>query len=157
MHIQDGAFDSALAILIVEAGERRNATTITHYSETAHHPTSIWVSLPTDSYSHELLSQSGRFSLAVLQQRQKQLAIACGSASGRLLDKCSLLPLYRGSDGALYLEDALANCLCQVSQIHPLDTHTLFVANILSGERSTRTLALRHLLQSDIQYAKSRS
>ncbi len=157
MHIQDGAFDSAIAILIVEAGERRNATTITFYSETAHHPTSVWVSLPTDSYSHELLSQSGRFSLAVLQQRQTQLAIACGSTSGRLLDKCSSLPLYRGGDGALYLEDALANCLCQVSQTHSLDTHTLFVANVLSGERSTRTLALRHLLQSDIQYAKNRS
>lgn len=149
-YLSAAAFDSAVALLIVEAGERRNAMTISFFSEVAHHPTSLWISVANDSYTHELLEQSGQFTLSVLQERQAALALHCGNGSGRGQDRCAGLPLYRGRDGGLYVEQALACCSCKVSHSEPLETHTLYLANIHSGERSSGSLGRRHLLCSDL-------
>jgi flavin reductase (DIM6/NTAB) family NADH-FMN oxidoreductase RutF len=135
---------------VVQAGDRANAMTVSFFSEVAHHPTSLWVSIAKTAYTHTLLEKAGQFSLIVLNNIQKEIALTCGSTSGRDRDKCSALDLYRGPEGYLFLNGALASTACSVRQRVPIEDHTLFVADILQTEMESRKSHLRQLLLSDL-------
>lgn len=124
--------------------------TVSFFSEVAHHPTSLWVSIAKTAYTHSLLEEVGQFSLIVLNQTQKEIALACGSVSGRDRDKCSALNLYPGPEGYLFLNGALASTACRLRQTVPVEEHTLFVADILQCEIESRKSHLRQLLLSDL-------
>jgi len=124
--------------------------TVSFFSEVAHHPTTLWISIAHGSYTYDLLQESAGFSLIVLHKKQKHIAEMCGSVSGREHDKCAGLQLYRSAEGFLFLKDALASVACRARGAHPVGDHTLFVADILSGQIETRRSHLRHLLVSDL-------
>lgn len=124
--------------------------TVSFFSEVAHHPTSLWISIAKSSFTHTLIDESARFSLIVLTQKQKAIALACGSISGRSQDKCSALDLYQGPEGYLFLSGGLASTACSVSQAVSIGDHTLYVANILHSEIDSRQSHLRQLLLSDL-------
>lgn len=142
--------DAAVAILLVETDTRRNAMTISSFSEVAHYPAAIWISVDKESYTHELLQETNRFSLAVLNQRQLNLARSCGEVSGRTVDKCANLDLYRSPKGFLFLQGALASTGAEVSRVEEIGSQTLFVGNIVEAEFCSKASTLRHLLLSDL-------
>lgn len=148
-YISGSVIDSAVALVIVDTGAAVNAMTVSFFSEGAHYPATLWVSISPATYTHALITQAGRFSLAVLHQAQWQIAMTCGTISGREQDKCSALDLYRSPAGAPFLAGALASTACRVRQTIPLGEHTLFVADILSAEVESRGHR-RHLLVSDL-------
>ncbi len=130
--------------------------TISCFSEAAHHPATLWISVAKTAYSNGLIRETGQFSLAILNATQKEIALSCGTLSGRENDKCASLNLYRSRDGFLFLRQALASTACRVRQSIDIDDHTLFVADILSAELDSRSAHLRHLLLSDLRgYAGS--
>lgn len=139
-----------MGLVVVKTGNRANAMTVSFFSEVAHHPTSLWVSIARTSYTHTLLEEAGQFSLIVLNQTQKEVALTCGSVSGRDRDKCANLDLYPGPEGYLFLNGALASTACSVRQSVPVEDHTLFVADILQTEIESRKSYLRQLLLSDL-------
>jgi Conserved protein/domain typically associated with flavoprotein oxygenases, DIM6/NTAB family len=149
-YITEAFMDAAVAILLVETASRRNAMTISCFSEVAHYPAAIWVSVEKDSYTHELLQETNRFSLAVLNQRQLKLARNCGTVSGRTVDKCANLDLYRSPKGFLFLQGALASTGAEVSKVEDIGSQTLFVGNIVEADFCSRASTLRHLLISDL-------
>jgi len=149
-YISGSVVESPVGLVLVESAGRRNAMTVAFFSEVAHHPTSLWISIANSAYTHELIRESGRFSLIVLHKFQKRIAEMCGSVSGRDQDKCIDLELYGGGDSFLFLKDALASVACRVRRSATLGDHTLFVADILSGHIETRRASLRHLLVSDL-------
>jgi len=150
-YITASQLPSIVGLVLVQTPERANAMTVSCFSEVAHHPTSLWVSIAKSSFTHSLLEENGgRFSIAVLNQKQKQIAMQCGTQSGRDRDKCAALDLYPGPEGYLFLNGALASTACSVSQSVSIDDHSLFVANILSAEMDTRQSHLRQLLISDL-------
>ena len=124
--------------------------TVSFFSEVAHHPTSLWVSIAKTAYTHTMLEESCQFSLVVLNNTQKEIALTCGSTSGRDGDKCLALDLYRGPEGFLFLNGALASTACSVRQSVPIADHTLFIADILQSEIESRKSHLRQLLLSDL-------
>ena len=150
-YLKSALIDSIVGLVLVNSEARANAMTVSFFSEVAHHPTSLWVSIAKSSYTHSLIEEIGRFSLAVLNQTQAPIALACGSASGRDQDKCGQLSLYPGPDGYLFLNDALASTACSVRQSVDLGDHTLFIADILHSEMESRKSHLRQLLLSDLQ------
>src|SRR3954470_11722108 len=85
----DGLFPAPVGLVLVRCEDRRNAATVTFFSEVAHHPTAMWVSLNTASLTHEMVDQCGEFSLVVLSRKQRDIADKCGSNSGRGVDKCA--------------------------------------------------------------------
>ncbi len=141
---------SIVGLVVVKTIDRANAMTVSFFSEVAHHPTSLWVSIAKTAYTHTLLEAVGRFSLIVLNQRQKEIALTCGSLSGRDRDKCASLDLYQGPEGFLFLSGALASTACQVRQSVSVGDHTLFIADILQCEIESRKSYLRQLLLSDL-------
>ena len=149
-YLTGSVVEGPVGLVLTESLGRTNAMTVTFFSEVAHYPTTLWTSIATSSYTHELIRESGRFSLVVLHRRQRRLAELCGSVSGRDRDKCAHLRVYRSLDGVLFLRDALASIACRVRNAHPLGDHTLFVADIPGGEIDTRRSNGRHLLMADL-------
>jgi flavin reductase (DIM6/NTAB) family NADH-FMN oxidoreductase RutF len=141
---------SAVGLVITESGARRNVMTVSFFSEVAHHPSSLWISIANDSFTHELIRESGKFSLMVLHEKQQQLAMTCGASSGRIKDKCAGLQLRRGPEGFLVIEDCLTSIACRVLSEHVVGDHTVFIAGILAGEYDTKKTLWRHLLTTDL-------
>jgi len=150
-YITDSVLESAVGLLLVEAGSRRNAMTVSCFSEAAHHPATLWISVARTAYSNELIRETGKFSLAILNRNQSQIALHCGTVSGRESDKCASLDLYHSGDDFLFLRRALASTACSVRQSIEIDDHTLFVADILNTDLDSSSAHLRHLLISDLK------
>ena len=150
-YIQDSTVEGPVGLVLVASHGRTNAMTLSLFSEVAHHPTTLWVSIARSCYTHDLVLQEGRFSLIVLHEKQKEITRLCGSVSGRDVDKCRQLRTYRNPEGFLFLEDALVSVACRVRSAHDVDEHTLLIADILGGEIETRRSTLRHLLLSDLR------
>jgi flavin reductase (DIM6/NTAB) family NADH-FMN oxidoreductase RutF len=147
----DGAvFPAPVGLVLVTSGARRTATTVSFFSEVAHHPTSLWVSLATTSFAHELVMECGQFTLAILSRAQGAVASACGSVSGRDRDKCAELRLYRSSSGFLYLAGSLSSTSCRVRKTIPKGSHRVFIADMLEGDIDTRAVRAGHLLTMDL-------
>src|SRR5512138_2457869 len=83
--------DAPVGILIVELATVSNAMTISCFSEVAHHPAAIWVSVEKSTYTHDLLGEAKKFSLAILSQNQTAIALKCAHRSRPTTDKCSQL------------------------------------------------------------------
>ncbi len=149
-YINGSAVESPVGLVLVKSQNRANAMTVSFFSEVAHHPTTLWVSIAQNSCTHELIEEGGQFSLIVLQKAQKEIAWLCGSVSGKNQDKCARLDLYESSAGFLYLKDALACVACRVRSARRLGDHTVFIADIVGGELETRKATMRHLLVSDL-------
>ena len=141
---------SIVGLVVVKGTNRSNAMTVSFFSEVAHHPTSLWVSIAKSTYTHKLLEEFAQFSLIVLNQAQRQIALRCGSISGRDHDKCATMDLYPGPEGYLFLNGALASTACSVRQSVPIGDHTLFIADILQVDIESRKSHLRQLLLSDL-------
>ena|SRR5580700_4123767 len=152
-YLRDAVAESPIGLAIVKLEDRRNAITVSFFSEVAHYPTAMWISVSKDSYTHPLLRRAGRFSFITLSHEQSGIAIACGTASGRAQDKCSALDLYDNGDGFLFLKDALASTACRIASEIDVGDHTLFIGHMLSGDVSTRSRNLRQLLLSDLRKA----
>ena len=153
-YITDSVIESAVGLLLVETGSGRNAMTISCFSEAAHHPSTLWISVAKTAYSNALIRETGKFSLAILNRNQKEIALRCGTVSGREHDKCASLDLYQNQDGFLFLRRALASTACKVRQSIEIDDHTLFIADILSSDLDSSSAHLRHLLISDLKGAQ---
>jgi len=143
--------ESPVALAIVRAGDRTNATTVSFFSEVAHHPTSLWIAISSQSFTHALLTEKDEFSLVTLQNQQAKIAVACGTESGRKTDKCGPLDLYDNGSGFLFLREALASTACRIFRRVPMGDHTLFLAKILSGDVYRARRNLRNLLISDLK------
>ena len=150
-YVTNTVIDSPLALLIVESTGTRNAMTISCFSEVAHYPAAIWVSVEKSAYTHDLLFNAKKFSLAVLSRSQMPLALKCAASSGRATDKCAALDLYRSPSGYLFLNGAMACTGAEVTATHDFTTHTLFVAAIVEAILDSRSAHLRQLLISDLK------
>ena len=80
-YVTGAIVDAQVGLLFATADGRSNAMTLAFFSEVAHHPTSLWVSVAIDSLTYELIETSGRFSLATSVLRR---ARAGGPGDARL-------------------------------------------------------------------------
>ena len=149
-YLAGSIIESAVGLVLVKGQDHSNAMTVSFFSEVAHHPTALWVAIAPHTLTNSMLEQTGRFSLAVLNEKQSQIARNCGSVSGRTVDKCAALDLYLSKSDFLFLNGALASTGCVVRHDTKLGDHTIFVADIVEAEIDSRTSHLRHLLLSDL-------
>ena len=150
-YVRDSIVDSAVAVVLVEVGNRRNAITISCFAEVAHYPAAIWISVAKTAYSHDLIQEAKRFSVAVLSEKQRSVALACGTTSGRSVDKCHSLDLYQSPGGFLFLRGALASTGTLLCKAIDVGDHTMFLGNIVEAHLDSRASRFRHLLISDLR------
>ncbi len=149
-YINGTAAVAPVALLISEAGGRRNAMAIACFSEVSHHPASVWISIRPETLTHELIAPSGRFTLALLHSGQAALAQACGFVSGRDTDKTAALDLFREGE-FWHLPDAYSSIACDVLRTRPgTGDHTLIIGSIVEAFTESRNSIRRHLLTRDL-------
>ena len=152
-YLLQSVIPAPVGLVLVRTPTGANAMTVSLFSEVAHFPASMWISIDPRAHTHSILLETGRFSFITLHEGQAGLAMACGTVSGRDSDKCAGLELYENGEGFLFLEDALAATACTVRERVAVGDHTLFIGNMLSGKISGRRTARRQLLLSDLQRA----
>ncbi len=113
-----------------------NALAVAWSGTVCSHPPMVSISLRPERYSYGLIRNRGEFVISLVSQPLLKALDYCGVRSGREEDKfsaCGLAPLPMeelqtpGIDGSPL-------CLgCKVTQILPLGSHDLFLAEIISA------------------------
>ena len=124
--------ESIVGLLVVDDHGEPRAIRTAFFSEVAHHPTSLWVSVEKGSRIFERIIESRQFTMAVLH---------CGQQEGWR---------FYSHDGFHFVEDALSSTACRVLQEIDLGTHTVFVAEMIEGH-VRKGHPKRNLLASDLR------
>jgi flavin reductase (DIM6/NTAB) family NADH-FMN oxidoreductase RutF len=149
-YVAGAAIESMVGLVISRTPSSANLATVSFASEVAHHPASAWVSIAHGSLTHDLLRENGDFTYVVLHDRQADIAWRCGTSSGRTVDKAAGLPLYMHAGRFMFLRSGMTNLACRIRRSVDVGDHTLFVADVLSGEVNSRFQYRRHLLVRDL-------
>lgn len=84
-------------------------------------------------YTAELIRQSGHFSLSVLSEAQREIAVRCGTVCGRIVDKSSELPLIFSDHDDPLLSGAVAHFSCRVIHTAEVLDHVLFCGEVMQS------------------------
>ena len=122
--------ESIVGLAIVDDGGQPRYLRTSTFSETAHHPTSLWLSVAKSEAIHPILVRDGRFSLAILHRGQ----------TGE--------PQFYREHNCHYVHGALSSTSCRVIQQVELDSHTIFIGEMLEGHVTPS--AQRNLLNTDL-------
>ena len=120
-------------------------------AEVSHKPPMLCVSICPERHTHDVILKRGAFVINLLSVKQKPLARACGSCSGRKVDKFEKYKIpYTISKGDLpFIQGCLANIGCRLVGSHLYGDHTICVGEMFEAEvYGVRTS--RHLLLSDM-------
>ncbi|WP_368294333.1 flavin reductase [Dehalobacter sp. TBBPA1] len=97
-------------------------------------PVQIAIGINKKNYTHELIMQSGKFGISVLDQNGHDLVRRFGYRSGREFDKFDGIKAHRGSSGILLLDEVLTTMEAEVADSMDTGTHTLFLGRVTAAE-----------------------
>jgi flavin reductase (DIM6/NTAB) family NADH-FMN oxidoreductase RutF len=128
-----------MPIVLVSAshGGVSNCMTLAWSSPTSFQPPLVNISVGLTRFTHELIMKSGEFAINVLSEDQMDLAVYCGTISGRDVNKFRerSIPIRPGKAvGAPLVNGCAANIECKVRGYLLTGDHTLFVGEILRYE-----------------------
>ncbi|MEG0049371.1 MAG: flavin reductase family protein [Clostridia bacterium] len=116
-------------------GERPNLITVAWTGVVCSKPPMLSVSLRKSRLSHELISNTGEFTLNLIGKELCRAMDFCGVKSGREVDKFAELCLHPMPapklEAAPALAEAPAFLSCKVRSVIELGSHDLFLAEIL--------------------------
>ena len=115
---------------------RPNALTIAWAGTVCSHPPMVSVSIRPERYSYDLIAQSGEFVINMADAAHAKALDYCGIRSGRDEDKLAACGLTArpmpGMRTAPAIADMPASLGCRVTEVKPLGSHTLFLAEVVS-------------------------
>jgi flavin reductase (DIM6/NTAB) family NADH-FMN oxidoreductase RutF len=152
-YVAQSVVDGGVALVTSAGRGLINVMTVSFFAESSHLPVLLRVALAPRSLTHELVSESGWFGLSVLCHGQEELALQCGSASGRELPKFERwrIRYYLSPHGVPLLRDALTTSECRVVTRVPLHDHTLFIGEVVASFTQTRQSFRDPLLVSELR------
>ena len=106
-------------------------------------PVITYVSLRPSRYTHELVSQNKEFVINLPTESLVRAVDWCGVKSGRDVDKFSamhLTPSPAAKVGTVLVEESPVNLECKVTQVIPLGSHDLFLAEVVAVDVDERLL-----------------
>ncbi len=136
-NFKPGALTAPLppVLVTVKSGGVSNIITIGWTGILATNPPKTYISVRPSRHSYEMLAQSREF---VINLAPAQLATAvdfCGIYTGAKVDKfekCSLTPVESHKVGAPTIAECPIALECRVTDILPMGTHDVFMADIVS-------------------------
>ena len=124
------------AVLVSCGGlEKPNLITIGWTGTICTRPPMVSISIRPERYSYGLIKASGQFAVNLTTEALVRAADWCGVKSGRDVDKFEAMGLHALPGSALphcpILEESPVNLECRVTQIIPLGSHDLFLAEVV--------------------------
>lgn len=123
-----------LFIISSSYGGKDNGQTANTCFQITSEPNQIAIGINKHNYTHELISQSRKFAVAILDRNGSALAKHFGFKSGRNTDKFAGLKAHRGLSGILIPDEVLAAMEAEVVGEIDAGTHTLFLGKVTAGE-----------------------
>lgn len=133
-----------LPVVMVSMADRNgknNIITIAWAGTVCSDPPMVSISVRPERYSHAILRDTGEF---VINLTTRELAYAtdyCGVTSGRDVDKFAkleLTPLQAKVVHAPMIGESPVNLECRVSQVIPLGSHDMFLAEVVAVHADKR-------------------
>ena len=99
-------------------------------------PSMVSISVRPERYSHHLIKDSGQFAINLPTRQLVRAVDWCGVKSGREVDKFAACHLHAAPGSVLtdcpVLEESPVNLECRVTQVIPLGSHDLFLAQVVA-------------------------
>ena len=96
----------------------------------------VSISVRPERYSHHLIKESGQFAINLPTEALVKSVDWCGVRSGRDFDKFAACKLHSAPGSVLtdcpILEESPVNLECRVTQVVPLGSHDLFLAEVVA-------------------------
>ena len=132
-----GAMTSPLPAVLVTCsdGEKDNVFTVGWTGIVCTDPPKTYISVRPTRHSYEMIKKSGEFCINLTTRELLRAVDLCGVRSGKELDKfeaCRLTKEPADSVSCPRLAQSPVTMECRVTDILPLGTHDMFLAEILS-------------------------
>lgn len=118
-----------------DGSEEINALTVAWTGILSSHPPKTYISLRPSRHSYDMIKCSGEFAINMTTERLVRAADFCGVRSGRDMDKIEMCGLHTESAskiGAPILSESPLSLECRVTDIIPLGSHDMFIADIVA-------------------------
>ena len=107
-------------------------------------PSMVSISVRPERFSHHLIRESGQFAINLPTEALVRSVDWCGVKSGRDVDKFAACGLHAAPGTVLtdcpILEESPVNLECRVTQVIPLGSHDLFLAEVVACDVDERLL-----------------
>ena len=123
-----------LHICGVKEGEEMNGFTVSWVMQSSFEPPLVVNCIKKDSGSHEMLKNTGVFTLSFLENGQKDMAAKFFKPQRRVGNKLEDLDFYEGAEtGCPIISDSLGYVECKVVATVDQGDHTVFVAQVIGA------------------------
>lgn len=125
----------AVMVSVADSNGKPNIITIAWVGTVCSNPPMVSISVRPERYSYNIIKETGEF---VINLTTKELAYAtdyCGVKSGRDVDKFAemkLTPSKAEFVKAPIIAESPVNIECRVTQVIPLGSHDMFIAEVLA-------------------------
>ena len=114
--------------------EKSNIVTIAWAGTINSEPPMLSISVRQSRYSYDIIKETGEFVVNLVNDKTVKACDFCGVKSGRDIDKFAALELTKVKGdivSAPLIGECPINLECKVKQIIPLDSHDMFIAEIV--------------------------
>ncbi len=150
-----GALLSPVPAVMVSCGtlEHPNVLTIAWTGILCTKPAKTYISVRPERHSYALIKESGKFVINLTTEQLVRACDFCGVRSGRdvdKLEKCRLTAIPALElDGVPMLAESPVSIECRVTDVVPLGTHDMFIADIVSVDVAPELLNEKGALRLD--------
>lgn len=156
--LRGGAMLAPVPPVMVSCGnaEHKNILTVAWAGITNTIPPKTYISVRPKRHSYNIIKESGEFVLNLTPSSLVRAADYCGMYTGAKVDKfekCSLTPVEAEEVSAPMIGECPVSLCCRVTDIVPLGSHDMFLADILAVYVEDRLLdesGKLHLEKADL-------
>ncbi|MFG6330479.1 MAG: flavin reductase family protein [Lachnospiraceae bacterium] len=125
----------AVMVSCQRPGERPNIITVAWTGTVCSSPAMVSVSVRRERYSYEILKETGEFVINLATKELVRALDYCGVRSGRDVDKFAQMHLQELPSKTVKapgIMESPVNIECRVTEVKPLGSHDLFLAEVTS-------------------------
>ena len=135
--LKGGAMLAPIPAVMVSVGDGtvQNVLTVAWCGTVATSPAKTYISVRPSRHSYEIIKRTGEFVINLVPASLAKVADYCGIYTGAKVDKfkkCGLTPTPCEGVSAPAIAECPLSIACRVSDIVPMGTHDMFLADVVS-------------------------
>ncbi|MCQ2464522.1 MAG: flavin reductase family protein [Oscillospiraceae bacterium] len=138
-----GTLLAPLPAVLVSCGtmEKANVFTVAWTGIINTHPTMTYISVRPSRHSYSMIKESGEFVINLTTSAMVHSVDFCGVRSGKTVDKLEVCRLHKepaSQISAPLIAESPLSLECRVTEIKPLGTHDMFLAEVVAVDIDER-------------------
>ena len=137
--LKGGAMLAPVPAVMVSVGDdtQKNILTVAWCGTVATSPPKTYISVRPSRHSYDIIKRTGEFVINLVPSSLAKTADYCGIYTGAKVDKfekCRLTPVPMEGVSAPAIAECPLSIACRVTDVIPMGTHDMFLADVLSVE-----------------------